>query len=304
MPLAKRKVQGRGKQSQAKYRQARRAERRKLHQEDPGVRRNQLLLRSIKSGQTVVLTSFDILRDGRASQSGWQGAEPPEYRRKQIRSRYKSGRIKEDLSRFLPLPYISKSSTLTNKSTQKKCKKGVRGQHFPCILGHYRQSAKVAAPCLTGWHNKHIEDAEFFLQEELVIRLNKFVSSVLCMAFPGVHKRFQECAAWHQKRFHIKARFGSFFNMCINGIFPGHKRVHCLPHSDSKNPISVCALMVYLKPGSKFNHTQRSWLVIWEAGVIIELPPWVLLIYPSSLFFHFNVDISGVFLFSSSFFFS
>jgi hypothetical protein len=42
-----------------------------------------------------------------------------------------------------------------------------------------------------------------------------------------------------------------------------------------------------------FNHTMRSWLVIWEAGVVIELPPWVLLLYPSSLLYHFNIDIDG-----------
>ena len=42
-----------------------------------------------------------------------------------------------------------------------------------------------------------------------------------------------------------------------------------------------------------FNHTMRSWLVIWEAGVVIELPPWVLLLYPSSLLYHFNIDVNG-----------
>jgi hypothetical protein len=45
---------------------------------------------------------------------------------------------------------------------------------------------------------------------------------------------------------------------------------------------------------AKFNHTQRTWLVIWEAGVIVELPPWVLAIYPSSLFYHFNIDVNGM----------
>jgi hypothetical protein len=45
------------------------------------------------------------------------------------------------------------------------------------------------------------------------------------------------------------------------------------------------------KLGCNFNHKAKSWLVIWEAGVIIEIPPWVLVLYPSSLFFHFNVDI-------------
>jgi hypothetical protein len=43
----------------------------------------------------------------------------------------------------------------------------------------------------------------------------------------------------------------------------------------------------------EFNHTQRSWIVIWELGVVVELPPWVLLAYPSSLLYHFNIDING-----------
>lgn len=42
-----------------------------------------------------------------------------------------------------------------------------------------------------------------------------------------------------------------------------------------------------------FNHKKRSWLVLWEAGVAIELPPWVMLAYPSSLLHHFNVDFMG-----------
>lgn len=42
-----------------------------------------------------------------------------------------------------------------------------------------------------------------------------------------------------------------------------------------------------------FNHKKRLWLVLWEAGVAIELPPWVMLAYPSSLLHHFNVDFMG-----------
>jgi hypothetical protein len=41
-----------------------------------------------------------------------------------------------------------------------------------------------------------------------------------------------------------------------------------------------------------FDSGQQSWLVIWEAGVVIQLPAGVFLLYPSSLFFHFNVDIN------------
>ena len=33
--------------------------------------------------------------------------------------------------------------------------------------------------------------------------------------------------------------------------------------------------------------------MLWEAGLIIEVPPGALIYYPSSLFTHFNVDITG-----------
>lgn len=42
-----------------------------------------------------------------------------------------------------------------------------------------------------------------------------------------------------------------------------------------------------------FNSSERCWLVIWEAGVILEMPPGVFLMYPSSLFVHFNIDVCG-----------
>jgi hypothetical protein len=47
------------------------------------------------------------------------------------------------------------------------------------------------------------------------------------------------------------------------------------------------------KIGKKFNHSVRSWLVLWEAKVVVQLPPWVIVLYPSSLIYHFNVDING-----------
>jgi hypothetical protein len=59
----------------------------------------------------------------------------------------------------------------------------------------------------------------------------------------------------------------------------------------------LCCLLTLISAdltvGFNFNHKARSWLVVWEAGVIVELPPWVLVLYPSSLFLHFNIDIHG-----------
>lgn len=48
-------------------------------------------------------------------------------------------------------------------------------------------------------------------------------------------------------------------------------------------------------PAKPFDHKRKSWLVLWEAGVVIELPPWVFLAYPSSLLHHWNVDLHGQF---------
>jgi hypothetical protein len=130
------------------------------------------------------------------------------------------------------------------------------------------------------------------------------------LIFPGVARRFFECAEWHQEKYGFTPIFGLFFCLCINATFPGQKRVHCHPHADSKNVVGVCASLIYCIPGAfscqfknklpltpeagkPFDHKRKTWLVLWEAGVIIELPPWVAAIYPSSLLYHFHVDISG-----------
>ena len=43
----------------------------------------------------------------------------------------------------------------------------------------------------------------------------------------------------------------------------------------------------------KFNHREKAWLVLWEAKLVVEMPPGVLILYPSSLFLHFNVNVEG-----------
>jgi hypothetical protein len=143
----------------------------------------------------------------------------------------------------------------------------------------------------------------------------KRVCSVVRLMFPGVAERFLKSAEWHKEKHGIEPLFGLFWNFRINGLFPGQKRVHCLPHADAKNIVGVCVLVVYQLPGMfslsisrisslfkdvasivigyKFNHRKRTWLVVYEAGVAIELPPWMVTAYPSSLLFHFNLDITG-----------
>ncbi|KAF8548532.1 hypothetical protein OG21DRAFT_1526429 [Imleria badia] len=87
------------------------------------------------------------------------------------------------------------------------------------------------------------------------------------------------------------AHFDLYFNFCPNLPLKG-TRVHTAPHADRKNIAGgMCALMAFHKK-KQFNSKLRAWLVIWELGIIIELPVGVLLLYPSALFFHFNVDMA------------
>ena len=110
-----------------------------------------------------------------------------------------------------------------------------------------------------------------------------------------------------KKEHGIEAEFGLFFNFCLNAVRRGVRRVFCRPHVDWKNvAFGVCMVFVYGEPFAAvhgviqhqadrighFDHREKCWLVLWEAGVALELPPGVFLFYPSSLFLHFNVDIS------------
>ncbi|KAJ7671371.1 hypothetical protein DFH06DRAFT_114659 [Mycena polygramma] len=167
---------------------------------------------------------------------------------------------------------------------------GLRGPHMAIILGHQRQSA--TKPKLTAWHVEHQDRVEKFMDLSVVKHIIKWVTSVIRTVWPGLAARVEEEAEWHFQKHGIRPLFGLFWNLCWNAAFPGQERIHTPPHADCKNQVGICAILVYiLKCGLKFNHKMRSWLVLWEAGIYAELPPWVLAGYPSALFYHFNVDV-------------
>ncbi|KAJ7120520.1 hypothetical protein C8R43DRAFT_1136896 [Mycena crocata] len=147
-------------------------------------------------------------------------------------------------------------------------------------------------PYLTLWHRDHEKRVELFLEQPIIKRIISWVSSIVKIVWPGLAARFEEEAAWHWENHGIKPLFGYFWNYCYNAAFPNQRRIHTGPHVDWKNQVGVCLILTYvLKSGLKFNHKVRGWIVLWEAGIAIELPPWTLTGYPSSLFFHFNIDM-------------
>ncbi|KAF8237641.1 hypothetical protein L208DRAFT_1245828, partial [Tricholoma matsutake] len=177
---------------------------------------------------------------------------------------------------------------LMDQSLEKKCKLGPHGPHFPCIIGHQRQYQRSAN--LTAFHKNNLAKVEVFMKVPIIIQINRWVEQVVRQVFPGVAKCFDESSSWYKKK-GIMPLFGVYWNLCINASFPNQVRVHCGPHADQKKHSGHSLLTGF---SANFNHTMRSWLVIWEAGVVIELPPWVLLLYPSSLLYHFNIDIHAI----------
>ncbi|KAJ7220740.1 hypothetical protein GGX14DRAFT_431909 [Mycena pura] len=209
---------------------------------------------------------------------------------------YRSFRVAELMARADEVQHahdILVGSDRTNKAWREHYREGQRGDHIAIIFGHHRQSAQ--APRLTKWHLDHMERVNEFMQLPIVKALIGIVSDIVTTVFPGVATRFLADAEWHWRRYGIKPMFGLFWNLCLNAWFPGQRRIHCRPHADKKNQIGVCVLLIYvLKTALQFDHRRFTWLVIWEAGVAVELPPWVILIYPSALFYHFNLDVSQI----------
>ncbi|KAF8176786.1 hypothetical protein BJ912DRAFT_797408, partial [Pholiota molesta] len=282
----------------------------------------------VQSADAFMTKSYSIETNGSRVTTGWQGLRPASKSAKQIQNAYSNGSIRQTVATFFPVPadlkhpafvmdsdsriflfrtaqflWLKKeedafyqaackllNSALNSHDVRRKSATGVRGPHFPCIIGHHREYQ--TEPYLTKWHCDNLTAVEEFISNPLIQKITKRVSSVVRLIFPGVAERFLRSAQWHKEKYGIAPLFDLFWNFCINGLFPGQKRVHCRPHTDAKNVVGVCVLVIYQTPGKKFNHKKRSWLVLWEAGVVIELPPWTMVAYPSSLLYHFNIDIT------------
>lgn len=133
--------------------------------------------------------------------------------------------------------------------------------------------------------------------------------------FPGLVARLDQCETHMRDTYGIKPHFGRYWNFCINAprsfqpasfdkpekLLTGPKTVVCDPHLDRMNlALMICVLFIYgeLLPSTLisliccvgfFDSKTKFWLVIWELGIIIELPAGVFLAYPSSIFFHWTV---------------
>ncbi|TFK62981.1 hypothetical protein BDN72DRAFT_902767 [Pluteus cervinus] len=165
-----------------------------------------------------------------------------------------------------------------------------RGSHDPVIIGRQRQYTKDIE-CVK-FHRDNEAVVDKFIKDEALKGICKWLGEELWRYYPGVARRFDNNIKWYKENKGIDPEFPPFFTYCHNEPKRGGpKRVQCLPHVDSKNIVGVCVVLVYEMPGYHFDHKKCSWLVLWDAGIMLELPPWTAVIYPSSLFYHFNIDM-------------
>ncbi|KAL0567033.1 hypothetical protein V5O48_014961 [Marasmius crinis-equi] len=280
-----------------------------------------------KQGTQVALPNVgfqDALEDSRIASTGWQGVNASEDERQVIRHLVQGGHKLKGI-RAIPykgkrlfvadgsglalifrshitermlthlLPRVNAAAVLFMKSvkapSEEDMQKNLRGLHFFCIAGHDRNNKQK--PALSKWHQANQKVlGNFFATDEPLEELTRYGCKIVRRVFPDVAKRFEECA----KKIGIEPLYGGlFFNFCLNGARSSGAtsvpRVFCEPHVDFKNlALAICMVFVY----GHFNHREKCWLVIWEAGVALELPMGVFVLYPSSLFLHFNIDVTSL----------
>ncbi|KIY62303.1 hypothetical protein CYLTODRAFT_494730 [Cylindrobasidium torrendii FP15055 ss-10] len=166
----------------------------------------------------------------------------------------------------------------------------VRGDHFFQISGHDRNNKQV--PMLRAWHREPQNMRAlsiFFRKGGPMARITMYVNKTLDQ-FPGLRARLYQVKEYMEATYNISPMYGLFWNFCLNWG-RGSTFVRCLPHVDAMNvAIGVCAIFIM----GIFNSDEMCWLCFWDLNIFIQLPPGVVLTYPSALFYHFNYDLSDL----------
>ncbi|KIY71056.1 hypothetical protein CYLTODRAFT_441549 [Cylindrobasidium torrendii FP15055 ss-10] len=167
----------------------------------------------------------------------------------------------------------------------------VRGPHFFQISGYDRNN-KIT-PELRAWHRNQQNMralATLFRQDGPMYRVTSYVNGTL-NEFPGIRARYCQLKTYMERKYGISPQYGLYWNFCLNWG-RGSRFVKCLPHVDAMNiAIGLCSIFIF----GVFNSDEKCWLCIWDANIFIQIPPGVVLTYPSALFYHFNYDLDDLY---------
>ncbi|KAI0072119.1 hypothetical protein K474DRAFT_452056 [Panus rudis PR-1116 ss-1] len=184
------------------------------------------------------------------------------------------------------------SRTVVLKS---KRMKNNRGMHLFTLYGYDRQNTGwIKAPSFERDGSNGEVFWAYYVPGSVLYRLTGHINRLLELFFPKIAQRMKDVNYQIKRKYGYISPFGYFWNFCINAPLSseGIHRVFCQPHIDAENgALLVCAVFVYYYGKVPTKGKEHVWLVLWEAGLIIEVPPGVAILYPSALFLHFNIDI-------------
>ncbi|KAI0080985.1 hypothetical protein K474DRAFT_1704272 [Panus rudis PR-1116 ss-1] len=196
--------------------------------------------------------------------------------------------ILQELAEVIPV-LMSQTTVLKRQREQNN-----RGLHDFTLYGFDRQNTgHIKPPSFEGIGiNRKVFWGMYY--GSVLERLTKHAARLLELFFPQMASRIKKENARIKAEYGFDCPFIYWWNLCINAPLPseGIHRVMCRPHVDSKNgALLLCAVFVYYY-GKVPNRGEREhiWLVLWEAGIVIEIPVGVFILYPSALFLHFNID--------------
>ncbi|KAJ7169039.1 hypothetical protein B0H12DRAFT_1246924 [Mycena haematopus] len=191
------------------------------------------------------------------------------------------------------------------------------------IFGHHRQSSVVrlpsspfshhltrsTGPFLTDWHKRNQARVDEFLSLHIVkLPISQTLSALYSLGLlpdskptPNGTKHATESA----RSSDFSGTSVSTPGFPVNDAFTALRMLIPKTKSGSVSSLSMsliveaCTFILHSRNVSNhravdFNHTQYTWLVIWEADVAVELPPWTAALYPSALFYHFNLDVHQI----------
>ncbi|KAG1848262.1 hypothetical protein F4604DRAFT_1687795 [Suillus subluteus] len=248
----------------------------------------QLHSRARKAEELRSSGSLDA-RTFRTSSTGWQGTNYGSTKDgRELRAQWEDYSILLQLKGFDRVPYLGLKTRIRDSLGRLWLLRTFIGERIEALLPAFEK--QVAAFRLR-WRGVQEDPIGVAYVGTTGILKITIMNCVFQAEFPLLAKRYSDCA----QTLGISPLYGYFFNFCLNSARAGVKRVHCSPHVDWKNiAIGVCVIFIYVLISAnlgKFNSKERSWLVVWEAGLILEMPAGVFIMYPSSLFFHFNVDM-------------
>ncbi|GAA5993715.1 hypothetical protein JCM10908_001344 [Rhodotorula pacifica] len=161
-----------------------------------------------------------------------------------------------------------------------------RGGFFQAIIGVDRPRAANPTVASRGTA-KDAAKVEEFLKSENLAKMNTFVESFVRRDFPQIAASYEKgAAALKAKDAKLANRFGIFSSLAINmGNSSGSTGVNTVVHVDGRNPAAgVCVVMA----AGRFDSKRRHWLVLVDAKKALEVPPYIAVAFPSSLFLHCN----------------